>query len=70
MSIVKKGSNGRGRTAIDGASKLIPTNVALTTKARNILKRVGNGNLSLGVRRVAAYVHSSNAYPQIRAAID
>lgn len=64
-------NSGRGRRAVDGAEKLIPTNVALTERARNVLVRIGDGNMSLGVRRIAKFVAADKSrLAQIRASID
>lgn len=68
---MKATKNARGRKAVDGAKDLIQTNVAITQKVRAVLARIGDGNMSLGVRRMAKFVSADKGrLAQIRAAID
>ena len=49
----KKRSPGGGARAADGVSRVARVNVMLDPESLAILERIGNGNLSLGVREAA-----------------
>lgn len=49
---------GQGLKAADGATALRRFNVTLDDKSVNILRHLGGGELSLGIRRAASHITS------------
>ncbi len=58
LAAVRTGSGGPGRgqglKAADGASGLKRTNITIDTASAETLRAIGDGDLSLGIRRAAA----------------
>lgn len=63
LAEVRTGQGGPGRgqglKAADGATGLKRTNITIDAESASILRALGDGDLSLGIRRAAAHLKSS-----------